>query len=513
MASSVTAIQDGFDYQAYLFWLHAGRMLNPYHNYLKVGYEFDGVKSFDDVVIFFRTPRPDHFGQFYDVEHYQVKYRVDNRSSIIAADLIDPEFIGATKDSFLMKVKKAHESAQAEGRKVRFVLVTHASIDENDCLKGLIRNRDREFNLEKLAEGKTKGSSMFVLREEWRAHLNLPNDEALFELLKVVRLETGSTTLNSIRRNLVDVLFAAGLKPLDLDVRTDVYPQLIRRLHGEGNVVFTKDEILEICKQEKLLLPAGPFITNIGIKIGIRSFLRFAEDMHSDTDKMICLVKYFDGRKIINPDDWNEKVRPDIEQILVQNSAAIRNGVELYLDTHMTCAFIVGLSLPIKMGVPVAVLQKTPFGRELWKQEKGEGSFSPMKVEQRVQFGNAESTDIGLAISITHNILDDVVNCATKNIPILKSVDHMVIQGDTGPQNTIVESGAHASVLAMQIHKQLMSMRVELGDVRIHIFIAAPNALVFFLGRLLESAGSLQLYEHSFDGSLSQKYVPSLTIK
>ncbi|MHC0068683.1 SAVED domain-containing protein [Nostoc sp. UIC 10890] len=44
----------------------------------------------------------------------------------------------------------------------------------------------------------------------------------------------------------------------------------------------------------------------------------------------------------------------------------------------------------------------------------------------------------------------------------------------------------------------------------LHIFIAAPNALVFFIGQLARSFGSCIVYEYDFDRNIPGAYQPSL---
>jgi len=45
-----------------------------------------------------------------------------------------------------------------------------------------------------------------------------------------------------------------------------------------------------------------------------------------------------------------------------------------------------------------------------------------------------------------------------------------------------------------------------------HIFIAAPNALTFFLGQRTPVLGSIRLYEYDFEGGHNRSYSPSMTL-
>jgi hypothetical protein len=46
----------------------------------------------------------------------------------------------------------------------------------------------------------------------------------------------------------------------------------------------------------------------------------------------------------------------------------------------------------------------------------------------------------------------------------------------------------------------------------LHIFAAAPNALLFFLGQLSHGLGRIQLYEHDFETGLPGAYIPSILL-
>lgn len=47
---------------------------------------------------------------------------------------------------------------------------------------------------------------------------------------------------------------------------------------------------------------------------------------------------------------------------------------------------------------------------------------------------------------------------------------------------------------------------------RVHIFIAVPNALTFFLGQQASVLGRVRLYKFDFEVSRDRTYRPSLTL-
>ncbi len=63
MAGAVVARQQGDDYQARVFWAHASFLFLPETKVARVGFELDGVKAFDDVVVTYSTPLQDVRGR------------------------------------------------------------------------------------------------------------------------------------------------------------------------------------------------------------------------------------------------------------------------------------------------------------------------------------------------------------------------------------------------------------------------------------------------------------------
>jgi len=106
MADPIKARNLGDDYQALFFWLKACDMLSDYSNIDTISYEDPELKSLDDVVIRYKEPIKDLNGNLIHKEYYQIKYHVDYRDSITAANLMDPSFINATSILFYKRLKK-----------------------------------------------------------------------------------------------------------------------------------------------------------------------------------------------------------------------------------------------------------------------------------------------------------------------------------------------------------------------------------------------------------------------
>src|SRR3954466_14743543 len=98
------------------------------------------------------------------------------------------------------------------------------------------------------------------------------------------------------------------------DARVFQYTELIRSLHAEGRTLFTQADLREAAEHENLWL--GTPAPDEAVPIGIRSFLRRAEDMEDHTERMLCLAKYFSGRDVHDARLWQDSVYPDVRDFL-----------------------------------------------------------------------------------------------------------------------------------------------------------------------------------------------------
>lgn len=511
LATSVTAISNGLDYQAYLFWLEASRLFIKSSNYQDVGYELDAPKSLDDVAVFHANKKRDSRGDLYDTDYYQVKYHMDQRDQVTAAALVDPNFIGAKSESFLQKLKRARDFALSKGQSPRFHLVSPWAIDKNDPLASLVSNGEGEIIISKLQEGKTDRSEMGQIRKLWREHLGLKTDEELYEVIHPVRIQNAQN-MGHLKRELTLTLQLAGLLPLDDAKRTDPYPHLIRKLRAEGKSVFNLKLMQEICTSETLLLPVADSTTELPRRIGIRSFYRFAENMETETDRMISLLHYFDRRQIKDPSYWTSHVKPEIKELINSELEKTPKALELHLDTHMTCAALAGYFLDPKSGVETSLVQKTMSAKHIWhNSSKPEDQDKPkVRVTEEVSMDSSVG-DQAFAISITQMTFAEVVGYVKTHVPSVSRIQRLEMENGAG--NSRIESGGHATLISEQIRNVIKERRATMPqNATIHLFISAPNGVVFFLSRLLRPLGRIQLYEYSFDGSLPTIYVPSVTL-
>ncbi|WMT76958.1 SAVED domain-containing protein [Bradyrhizobium sp. Ash2021] len=74
-----------------------------------------------------------------------------------------------------------------------------------------------------------------------------------------------------------------------------------------------------------------------------------------------------------------------------------------------------------------------------------------------------------------------------------------MIEFALGPSQRSVLGGDHAAALAESVANHLRSLKGNEIDVVAHVFAAAPNALLFYLGQQHQAIAPCVVYEYDFD--------------
>lgn len=516
MANAVVARIQGDDYQARFFWLTACRLFEKHSRVVRVGYEVDSAvapKAFDDVVAIYSSPVLDGRGGFVSADYYQVKFHVNHAGAFTYAALTDPAFIGATAISLLQRLKTAQEQYApeqyaADGSTVRLNIVSPWQIDPNDPLAKLVRQTSGELRLEVLFDGTGPNSVMGKVRQTWRDHLSFSTDEELKRVLRLLRFQVSFGDLSSIQDRLNDKLQNAGLKPVDADAHVHPYDDLIRKVHGDGTCEFTRSQVQAICAANGLWIGRSRVEQPV-VQVGLRSFLRWAECMEDETEHMLCLSDHFEGRPIKDPSLWHGEVLPKLDGFLTKTMRH-ECAYHLHVDAHSSIAFAAGYCLDAKSGTNVIPVQKTPQGRLVWDPKVVDVGTHYSELQCEPCQLREDGTDVALALCATHDVAEDVRLYVEGELP---GVGRMLVCR-TSPQSggATIMDGAHAHQLAQSLSSLLKTTRTTIErQGHLHIFVAAPNAFLFFLGQFARSFGPFTLYEYDFDSGLPGAYQPSLS--
>jgi hypothetical protein len=496
----------GDDYQARWFWLQACRLFEERPTVERVGYELALAKAFDDVVSFYGHPVPDERNDPVDTDCFQAKSHVDQAGAFTCQALTEPGFINAERFSILERLRQARDTFAQQARRGRFTILSPWGIDPGDPLRELVSTQGGELRLHVLQEGGPR-SAMGHVRALWREHLGLDSDGALEEVLRPLRIRHGVGDMGLIRDLLNARLKLAGMRAVDDDHVVHPYDELSRKLLQRDVREFDRATLQEIVEREQLwrgreVLDPGP------VRLGIRSFMRFAEYMEDETDAMVSLVHHFDNRYIRDERLWHAAVYPEVAAFLTANVRA-GGSYRLQLDCHTSIAFAVGYSLDPKVGADISFIQKTPTNAFVWRSdERAPRGDAPLWSMAPVG-GAGDGRDVAVAISLTHAVDADVELYVRRQLPSVGRILGFALQPE--PSRTAVRDGAHALQLVRDLLRRMQETRtLDERQGMLHIFGALPNGFAFLLGREARLLGPCAIYEHDFDRMRPGGYLPGM---
>ncbi|HEX5714622.1 MAG TPA: SAVED domain-containing protein [Thermoanaerobaculia bacterium] len=251
------------------------------------------------------------------------------------------------------------------------------------------------------------------------------------------------------------------------------------------------------------------------VRLGVRSIDGWGKDMEDWNDKLLDLTEYFDGRYIKEQPWWQEKVFPRLQRFLVTNAVESR---QLVLDfaAHSSIAFAAGWVLESKSGLDVWVRQRTQTELVLdWHpkdHQKHPVPEGPLWLDEPDDELSRKGPDIAVALAVSQpRVAEHVKNYVRrKKLPVGRILRATIAPE---PAQRSVAGGAHSLLLAQALVSRIRLRRPHERNGTCHLFCAAPNALVFYLGQLSRSFGRIVLYEHPFGAAEAfGKYQPSIEL-
>lgn len=504
MAEAVVARWHGDNYQARIFWENAFNLLLPHSCVVEVTFEADGPKAFDDVVVKYDPPVARSGPDRVSAEYHQVKWHVQSGGRFGYEDFTDPDFIGAKSFSLLERLQQARKTAPISAH---FTFLTTYRIKDGDPLAELISGHDRTLLVERLFDGTTDRSRMGKVRRCWREHLKLGSDEELGAVVRGVRVLDGHRSLEELRAEInlkAQVVGVLACNAADSDFR---YDELARQLKVRQLSALNRETLLQLCREEGLMVERAvepdPFLS-----IAIRSFLGPAADIvGAAPEDTLLLTDDFRQRYLQADREWQRDIRPRVETFLrtsVKKSAKLR----LILDAHASIAFLSGAVLDLKSGVETQLIQKGRVGSRTWCADDGSASRGGHFdiVEERLN----RTRDIAIVINVSQLATAQARAYVTAQLPSVGRLISFTLPGGPGQQN--IAGGEHAAALAEQISNYVRKVTANDPDAVRHIFAAAPNSLLFYLGQHHQAIAPCTVYEFDFDRRAHKTYQPSFMI-
>ncbi|MDH6167126.1 hypothetical protein M2282_002275 [Variovorax boronicumulans] len=499
MANAVEAGWHGHDYQARFFWIHASALRDPEKTHVvEVSYEADGPKAFDDVIVRYDPPRVSMSSRRVSVDFHQIKYHVTLGGSFGYEDLVNPAFVGATKFSVLERLKQAKSTASAHSA---FTLVTVDAFKTGDPLGSIVSSKDFSLRMDKLFDGTTDRSAMGKVRKLWREHLGLSKDEDLRAVLEGFHITSSQRSLEQLRDEVNLHFRLVGLVSCNNTVEFR-FDAAARALKSSGRSTFSRLDFEALCREEGWIRSVRD---DKYLNVAIRSFGDGPGNrLDATPENTLSLQHLFDERHPHSQQDWAAVVQPKIVEFLkgVRQRA---HEVRLFLDAHASIAFLAGSVLGLKSAVKVELIQKGRAGVSTWRSDDGvTGAEAKISIER---LGDGDET--ALVVSLARSAVRDAREYMVLHLPAVGTLVHLESQTPAGPRT--VAGGEHAATLADQAAEAVRGFGRS-GGKPVHVFAAAPNGFMFFLGQHREAMGPVILYEFDFGRSLSGSYVPAYAI-
>lgn len=504
MANAVTASWHGNNYQARVFWDNALNLLMPHSCVAEVTFEANGPKAFDDVVVKYDPPVARSGPGRVSAEYHQVKWHVERGGRFGYEDFIKPKFIGAATVSLLQRLQQACARAPTSAQ---FTFLTTYRIKDQDPLAALISGNDRSLLVERLFDGTTDRSRKGRVRKCWREHLSLNDDEELQSVVGRLRVVDGHRSLQELREQINFKAHAVGLLACDAADSDFRYDELARQLKVRGLSGLNREALLKICQEEGLLVERStepdPFLS-----IAIRSFLGPASDIvGAAPENTLMLTEEFRQRYLQEGREWQRDIRPKVERFL---QAAIRKRatLRLILDAHASIAFLAGTVLHLKSGVETLLVQKGRVGTRTWRVDDASATKGKRFNIDEEQLGGGR--DIAVGISVSQQTTSQVREYVGAELPHVGKF--LACAMPAGPGHQTVAGGQHAAALAEQVSNHVRMVKEDDPDAVIHVFAAAPNSLLFYLGQHHQAMAPCIVYEFDFDRQAHKTYQASFTI-
>ncbi|MGO8999627.1 MAG: SAVED domain-containing protein [Polyangiaceae bacterium] len=501
---AIAARLEGDNYQHRFFWYQASLLLVRGSQVERVILECDAASGMDDVAVFYAPPGiVAGASPLVEADYYQLKYHVDQRDAYATDRLVATG--PGSKRSLLARIADAYKAVKAKHKGYRLTLLSNWDWAKDDPLRAQIHDNDGALRDALLAA--TGRTELAKIRAQWFTHVGM--SEAEFDdFTRRLRFVPNYLSRAGLAVALSDRLATAGLIPLDRTVSSSPYDDLAQKLVMNGTNDFTPDTFKELCVRERLLADAPPPRKP---RLGVRSFLRCAESMEAETDAFVCVAKDFDGRAPRTADSWTAAVRPTVTGFLAGNMERLRREPhELLLDCHQTLAFLAGYELDPKGGVTAFPVQKGPEGAVVWKPGAGAPPADAGWTTQNDD-GDPAAEDVVLALSVTRDVAGDVAAFREASPLPARAILHARPAGGIGQRS--VQGADHAVALADALQNAIFDLRKSLpAKGRLHVFAAAPNALLFFFGQRARRLGAITLYEFDFEGTRGGSYTKSLEL-
>ncbi|MBW7876638.1 MAG: SAVED domain-containing protein [Candidatus Cloacimonetes bacterium] len=497
----VSARLQGDEYQGLWFWYQAAALLDPNSKVTRVTLESDQAAHVDDVVVEYEEPGISVSGTYCLYDYYQIKYHVDRSKTYCSESLCKKDQM----TSLLQRLYTSYQQlkAQAQDKWFRIHLLSNWQWKQADPLFQKLRESDEGMLPRDFVTGKCTGK-LKKMRLDWQKHLNIQHEEDLSDFLNRLRLRIDFFGRSGFCELVNNRLKVVGLKAIDPQSQNNPYTGLANQFIMGGNTCFTRDSFKQTCQRENLF--SGNVSVKLCRRIGIRSFLRYAEDIEQQCSDFVCVAKYFQERKVQDPGLWSSAIYKEVKEFLHKQPYRSEE-LHLLLECNLTLAFLAGYELPIKSGAKVFPIQKGQ-DTKLWIPQTEVVHSSEPIWELREEELPSNGSAIAFSVSVSRSTSEKAREYLMRTGECSKLIH---VKPVFGVGQNAIRDASQALQLVNELQELIRSYRNKIDyRIPVQLFVASPMAFMFFLGRQGSALGTLQLYE--FDFEQSTEYWPSIRL-
>lgn len=466
--SAAGALTSGFEYQHTFTWLQALRLLQDGSGVERVGFEVPGAGNVDDVVVYYDTA---------STKYHQVKFAQSQGNLLTYQWFMTPS--GQGRQSLLQRFHESFQRLRHDGTPPEMALETNRWVDGSDPILG--RASGRAFKLVPRLRQPASRSPAGRARAAWAQHLGI-DEEALFELLAHLEINPGRGSLESLRRDCLDLQAGVGLRP-DFEA-LDVGVSEIARMIGEGVREVDAGGLREIVERRRL----GADHRRAAVVVEAVDHDPWPEAATIALD----WVDLFEGEEpgsrcqLLDPDGWNDTLKPQLRHAVAVVRQQGFSDVLVRGFMRLPLAFAVGYHFSDVAGFAVATRQR----EEEWGT-RGDRTEVPVAA---TTVDRGDSDELAIGISIANDVGPEVLAYLDRaGIAVASFVNLRLDARGTGRHT--VGDAAEARGLAQSILDESRRAVLEAGATKIHLFMSVPVGLALLLGHAWNRMPT-NVYEH-----------------
>lgn len=236
-------------------------------------------------------------------------------------------------------------------------------------------------------------------------------------------------------------------------------------------------------------------------------------------DYQLDLRRYFDGRFIRDPQDWNGAIMEELRQTL-RGKVPGESPCHLELAAPLSVGFAAGFLLPVSERRAITVGQR----EDPWRFDGEESPGAPSWLEDAAARARipaefplvAGARDIAVVVEGARPTIGAVTEYLKNRNdvePAPPRVGKVVYACFEAPDQYAIRGGAHARRLAQSLLQRIDAVAGDREYRTFHVFLAGPSGLALAIGRLCHVLPRIQLYEFDKEGKRHGTYEPSIALE